>query len=285
MTRDPFSVLGLSSTATEDEIKSAYRKLAKKYHPDLNPGDQTAEQKMKEVNEAYAEALRIRKNGGTWQGGNGGFGGASGYSGYGGNAGYGGASGSSGYGNTGGYGGYSGGYGGYSGQRYGTGNSYGGNQYQGNPFGDFGFDPFEDLFGGGRQRQTTFRTRNYADPELKTVESHVLAERFQDALNLLNRIPTHGADWHALYARADYGLGNRISALDHARKATQMAPGDPDYEQLLSVVESGSQTYRRTQQTGGYDFRSAICSNPFLACCAMNMMMSCCCGGRFMFCC
>ena len=63
---DPFAVLGVSSSATEDEIKSAYRRLAKKYHPDLNPGDKAAEQKMKEINEAYTQALQIKKNGGTW---------------------------------------------------------------------------------------------------------------------------------------------------------------------------------------------------------------------------
>ena len=63
MPNDPFSVLGVSSSATEDEIKSAYRKLAKKYHPDLNPGDKAAEEKMREVNEAYTRALQIKKTG------------------------------------------------------------------------------------------------------------------------------------------------------------------------------------------------------------------------------
>ena len=51
--RDLYEVLGLQKGASEDEIKKAYRKLAKKYHPDLNPGDKTAEEKMKEVNGAY----------------------------------------------------------------------------------------------------------------------------------------------------------------------------------------------------------------------------------------
>lgn len=51
--RDYYEVLGLQKGASDEDIKKAYRKLAKKYHPDLNPGDKTAEQNFKEVNEAY----------------------------------------------------------------------------------------------------------------------------------------------------------------------------------------------------------------------------------------
>lgn len=51
--RDYYEVLGVDRNATEEELKRAYRKLAKKYHPDLNPGDTEAEAKFKEINEAY----------------------------------------------------------------------------------------------------------------------------------------------------------------------------------------------------------------------------------------
>ncbi|MEB3231725.1 MAG: DnaJ C-terminal domain-containing protein [Leptolyngbyaceae bacterium] len=51
--KDYYSVLGVSKSASADDIKRAYRKLARKYHPDLNPGDQVAEAKFKDVNEAY----------------------------------------------------------------------------------------------------------------------------------------------------------------------------------------------------------------------------------------
>ena len=53
MNRDPYQVLGVSPGASDEEVTKAYRKLAKKYHPDLNPGDAAAAEKMSEINAAY----------------------------------------------------------------------------------------------------------------------------------------------------------------------------------------------------------------------------------------
>lgn len=58
---DPYKVLGVSPDASDEEIKRAYRKLAKKYHPDLNPGDAEAAKRMQEVNAAYEQIKNPEK--------------------------------------------------------------------------------------------------------------------------------------------------------------------------------------------------------------------------------
>ena len=61
MIDDPYKVLGVSPDASDEEIKRAYRRLAKKYHPDLNPGDAEAARKMQQVNDAYEQIKNPQK--------------------------------------------------------------------------------------------------------------------------------------------------------------------------------------------------------------------------------
>lgn len=84
--RDPYQVLGVPSTATDEEVKKAYRNLAKKYHPDNyhdDPLADLAQEKMKEINEAYEEIQNQRKRGASGSG-YGAYGGS--YGGYGANS-------------------------------------------------------------------------------------------------------------------------------------------------------------------------------------------------------
>ncbi len=61
MVSDPYKVLGVSPDASDEEIKRAYRRLAKQYHPDRNPGDQLAAKKMQEINAAYEQIKNPEK--------------------------------------------------------------------------------------------------------------------------------------------------------------------------------------------------------------------------------
>lgn len=74
MIDDPYKVLGVSPNATDDEIKQAYRRLAKQYHPDRNPGDPVAAKKMQEVNAAYEQIKNPEAYKRTSQSGYGGYG-------------------------------------------------------------------------------------------------------------------------------------------------------------------------------------------------------------------
>ena len=140
--KDYYEVLGINKNADDKAIKKAYRKLAKKYHPDINPGDANAEAKFKEVTEAYEILSNPEKRKLYDQFGHAAFDGTGGAQ-------------SGAYGNAGGFEGFEGfngfngfnGAGGFHGGTYRTKN---GNGYQEFHFegGDMG-DIFENFFGGG----------------------------------------------------------------------------------------------------------------------------------------
>ena len=148
--KDYYEVLGINKNADVKAIKKAYRKLAKKYHPDINPGDANAEAKFKEVTEAYEILSNPEKRKLYDQFGHAAFDGTGGAQ-------------SGAYGNAGGFEGFNGfhgfnGTGGFHGGTYRTKN---GNGYQEFHFegGDMG-DIFENFFGGGFKKsgfQNDFR--------------------------------------------------------------------------------------------------------------------------------
>ena len=222
--QDPYRVLGITPSASEDEIKKAYRALAKRYHPDVNGGSAAAEAKMKEVNEAYSTIMKMRREGTAWN--------------------------ASASGASGGYQGYSssyGGYGGYSGANAGYG-SAGSN-----------------------------------DPKLNTARSYIGQGRFQDAFSLLESMRNRSAEWYFLSGQAALGMGNRIAALNYARQAVTMDPGNYEYRVLLSQLEGSASYYQSGGAARGYGMPVALCRNPLVSCCVAQMLCSLlcsCCGGR-----
>lgn len=195
--RDPYEVLGVSREATEQEVTTAYRKLAKKYHPDVNPNDADAQKKMADINVAYDEIKSGRAK-----------------------------------------------YEDYSKPQGAPRSAPGGYYGQG---GFYGFNPFEAFgFDTQRARQAERAKQDGFDP----VRRYVNAMRYNEALYALSTIQTHSAEWYYLSAVANYGLGNRVTALNQISEAIAMAPNNPVYRDTLRQMQGTYQQY--TQRSRGF---------------------------------
>ena len=160
MYQDPYKVLGVSPDASDEEIKKAYRDLTKKYHPDLNPNDPTAAEKMNDINAAYDQI----KNGGAQQ-------------------------------------------------YYGLGG-----------------------FGGYQQQQ-----QQYERSEYTAARNYIRNGMYREALNALNGVPVPERDgrWYFLNATANMYSGNKIAALESAKRAVEIDPGNEEYNRLLEQIQRG----------------------------------------------
>jgi molecular chaperone DnaJ len=223
MVSDPYKVLGLSPGASDEEVKAAYRKLAKKYHPDLNPGNERAAARMNEINAAYDQI----KNPQSQQ--------DSGYAG-------------------------------------------------GNPYGSDGFHYSSQTYDGyGRAYQSY---ENAERNEVKAARSFIRARQFQQAVTALSGVPVSQRDgeWYYLHAIANYNLGNRVAALDSARRACAAEPGNERFRELLLEIQQGAQTYDNRSE--GFGFRSVNLGNNgwCLSLCLANIALQACCRGGICWC-
>lgn len=194
MIKDPYKVLGVSPDATDEDIKKAYRRLAKQYHPDRNPGDAEAAKRMQEINEAYDQIKNPEKSRGNYR------------------------------------------YGGFDYEAY---------------------------------------ARNNTDDEsgLKAAMHYLQFGRIQEALHALESCKNRNARWYAVSAVIQQRMGNRITALEHIRRAVSMEPDNMEYLRILEYMENGGFAYGRTAgRYRGYTLQGDPCTG--LALC---LLCRCCC--------
>ncbi|MDW7667427.1 MAG: J domain-containing protein [Bacillota bacterium] len=175
--KDPYEVLEVSRDASEEEISKAYRRLAKKYHPDLNNGDANSTKKMSEINNAYENI----KNG----------------------------------------------------------TPYGGSYGQG----------YNSSYNSGY---------NFSDFE--AVKRYISVGQYVQALNILGSMSEKSSQWYYYSAVANAGVGNRITAVNHAQMALNMDPYNQEYRRILNLLQNGGRTYQqRSQSFGGLEDIGTMC--------------------------
>lgn len=162
----------------------------------------------------------------------------------------------------------------------GSGSGYGGSFYGGyGPFGGFG--SFDGYGGYGQSGESDSR-RETTDPHLKAAANYIRSGHYREALNVLDGIRERNALWYFYSASANSGLGNNVTALEHAREAVRLEPENIQYRMLLERMESGGSWYQQRQTMYGYpgSFDSSCC----VKLCVANLLCNLCCGGGSLCC-
>lgn len=244
MVEDPYKVLGIPHGSTEAEVKKAYRKKAKEYHPDLHPNDPIAIQKMQEVNEAYDMLMNPEKyasrNAQQQRSSQ------------------------------------------QQSSSYSQSSSQNSRGYQGTGgwYSDFGGFDFEDFWGGfgfsdmGDQQAARPQSEYGDSPVIQQVIQAINNRQYQTALNLLTNVTSTGrnARWYYLSAIANHALGNTIQSMDHIQRAIRLDPNNRTYQQLYRHYRQGEQTYQTNAQ--GFDMGALQMQKVCMGLCLAQM----CCG-------
>lgn len=198
MVQDPYKVLGISPDASDEEIKKAYRDLTKKYHPDLNPGDPQAAQKMNDVNAAY-DAI---KNGTAQQ------------------------------------------------------QSYGAGAETQQAYGPYGWYDFSGFGGWNPYTWNQQHEQQTERSEYTAARNYIRNQMYKEALTALAGVPGIERDgrWYYLSGVAKMYQGNKIAALEDARRAVELDPDCTEYQNLLQQLQSGGDYYERYTN----EYRSGI---------------------------
>ena len=222
MVQDPYKVLGVSPDASDEEIKKAYRDLTKKYHPDLNPGDKKAAEKMNDINTAYDQIKSGNIPGSAA----------------------------------------------YGAQSYGRPYTAGAYQYSAWP--DWA-------------RQNA-QARQSELSEYTSAVNFIRNGMYREALNALSGVPEEERDgkWFYLCAGANMYMGNKVAALENAKRAVRLDPDNAEYRRLLEQLQMGRDFYEN--YSGNYT-RSLNLNPLWLGLCAASLCTGGRCGFPLIFCC
>ena len=285
MISDPFKVLGVRDDCSDADLKKAYREKSKKWHPDQNPGKaEYAEKRFQEVQEAYRQIQDARQRGTSAYGSPRG-------------AGYGGGNGQQGPFQQGPFQQNQYQQNQYQQNQYQQG-PYQQNQYQQGPYqqnqyqqggyqnrrgyADYGTynDFFNQWFAYSQQRRQQEAQKETTEEQ--AARGHINYRAYREALNVLENAPpnTRGARWYYYSAVANSGIGNNVTALEHAKRAADMEPNNPEYQTLLQQLVNGRNWYQNQNRNFGFSGTPATTSQGLCYYfCLANLLCNCCFGG------
>lgn len=241
MIADPYKVLGVDPGCTDAELKKSYRDLSKRWHPDQNPNNEKmAEERFKEIQEAYRQIVDARERGTSPYGQN----------------------------------------------SYGQSSNSGQNSQQGGPgYADYGYGSFFNQFNQWQQYSSGRRQEQESSEEM-AARNYINSGYYREALNALEgvEIGRRGAKWYYYAAMANQGLGNNVTALEYAKRASDMEPDNMIYASFLSQLNNSGSWYQRQNVNYGFGGMGRAGNSSW---CLSIIMLNLCCnlmGGRIFWC-